>query len=219
MGDPYQTEREQMVETQLKRRGIDDSRVLEAFRNVPRHRFVPDSLKDSAYTDGPLLLMEGQAISQPYMVAVMTQRAGVTSGDRVLEIGTGSGYQSAILAEMGAKVYTVERIAALSEQAAGTLRRLGYLEVHTKVGDGTWGWEQEAPFDVILVTAAAPDLPEPLLGQLVLGGRLLIPLQEGGPQILNIVERHPEGFRKRRGECCTFVPLIGEHGWEKGPHS
>ena len=219
MSASYRIERKQMVEAQLEKRSIHDSRVLEAFRSVPRHEFVPDALKDQAYTDGPLLLMEGQTISQPYMVAFMTQSAQLASGDRVLEIGTGSGYQSAILAEMGAEVYTVERIAALSEQATETLQRLGYGAVRTKMGDGTWGWEQEAPFDAILVTAAGPDLPEPLLGQLALGGRLLIPLQEGSSQVLYVVKRHPEGFRKQRGERCTFVPLIGEHGWEKDPRS
>ena len=219
MNDLYRLEREQMVASQLEKRTICDSRVLRAFRKVPRHEFVPDHLQGQAYADGPLSLMEGQTISQPYMVAVMTQSAQLAPGDRVLEIGTGSGYQSAILAEMGVEVYTIERIAALGEQAGERLRRLNYPRVHSKIADGTLGWKEEAPFDAILVTAAAPELPGPLPNQLALGGRLLIPLEEGASQVLYVVTRHQEGFRKHRGERCTFVPLIGEYGWDKDPRS
>jgi protein-L-isoaspartate(D-aspartate) O-methyltransferase len=212
-------ERLRMVADQLERRGIRDPRVLEAFREVPRHAFVPEHLRDQAYADGPLPLGQEQTISQPYMVAVMTQSAKLTPGDRVLEIGTGSGYQSAILAEMGARVYTIERIATLSERAGETLRRLNYLEVYTRVADGTLGWKEKAPFDVILVTAGAPELPAPLADQLDLGGRLLIPLEEHSSQVLCVFTRRQGGLLKNRGERCTFVPLIGEYGWEKDPRA
>jgi protein-L-isoaspartate(D-aspartate) O-methyltransferase len=213
------TEREKMVASQLENRGICEPRVLEAFKRVPRHEFVPDHLRGRAYADGPLPLGEGQAISQPYMVAIMTQSAELTPGERILEVGTGSGYQSAILAEMGMEVYTIERKAALSKRAELRLQRLKYPGVRTKVADGTLGWKEEAPFDVILVTAGAPELPVPLLDQLVLGGRLVIPLEEGPSQVLYVVTRRRDGFRKHRGERCTFVPLIGEYGWEKDPRS
>ena len=219
MSDPYRIKRLQMVTEQLKAGGIRDFRVLEAFRKVPRHEFVPELLKDQAYAGGPLPLGEEQTISQPYMVAIMTQSAKLTPGDRVLEIGTGSGYQSAILAEMGAEVYTIERINELSKQARETLRRLNYPKVHTRVADGTLGWEEKAPFDVILVTAAAPELPEPLARQLVLGGRLLIPLEEGFSQVLCGFTRRQDGFHKHRGGRCTFVPLIGKFGWAKDPRT
>ncbi|MEE8349502.1 MAG: protein-L-isoaspartate(D-aspartate) O-methyltransferase, partial [Acidobacteriota bacterium] len=204
---------------QLEKRNIRDSRVLAAFRRVPRHEFVPDHLRDQAYSDGPLPLVEGQTISQPYMAAVMTQSARVAPGVRVLEIGTGSGYQSAILAEIGAAVYTIERIAALSERAGKTLGRLNYSNVRFRLDDGTLGWPEEAPFEAILVTAAAPELPSPLLDQLAPGGRLVIPLEEGPTQVLYVVRRHQHGFEKLRGERCTFVPLIGEYGWDKDPRS
>jgi protein-L-isoaspartate(D-aspartate) O-methyltransferase len=217
MSDSYRAEQERMVADQLQKRGIRDFRVLEAFRKIPRHEFVPTHLRGQAYADVPLPLGEEQTISQPYMVAVMTQSAKVSQQDRVLEIGTGSGYQSAILAELGAEVYTVERIATLSEQAGKTLHRLHYPKVHTRVADGTLGWEEEAPFDVILVTAAAPQLPAPLADQLAPGGRLLIPLEEGTSQVLYKFTRRQGGLHKHRGERCTFVPLIGEYGWEKDP--
>ena len=169
MKDSCRIEREEMVASQLEKRGIREARVLEAFRRVPRQEFVPDHLKGRAYADSPLPLGKGQAISQPYMVAIMTQSAGLTPGERVLEIGTGSGYQSAILAEMGMEVYSIERMATLSEQAGVRLQRLGYHGVHTKVADGTLGWKEESPFSVVLVAAAAPELPAPLVDQLGLG--------------------------------------------------
>ena len=219
MKDSCRIEREEMVASQLEKRGIREARVLEAFRRVPRQEFVPDHLKGRAYADSPLPLGKGQAISQPYMVAIMTQSAGLTPGERVLEIGTGSGYQSAILAEMGMEVYSIERMATLSEQAGVRLQRLGYHGVHTKVADGTLGWKEESPFNVVLVTAAAPELPAPLLDQLGLGGRLVIPLEESPSQVLYVITRYQSGLHKRRGEHCTFVPLIGEHGWQKDPRS
>lgn len=217
MSDPYRIERERMVANQLKKRGIRGSRILEAFRKVPRHEFVPENLRDQAYADGPLPIGDGQTISQPYMVAIMTQSAGITPGSRVLEIGTGSGYQCAILAEIGAETYTIERVPALSRQAQRTLLRLNYRNVHTRLANGTVGWQEEAPFDVILVTAAAPEIPKPLLDQLVLGGRLVIPLEEDYSQVLYVITSLESGFERQRGERCTFVPLIGAYGWKTDP--
>jgi protein-L-isoaspartate(D-aspartate) O-methyltransferase len=208
-----------MVENQLKKRGIHNSQLLEAFRKIPRHRFVPRNLRAEAYTDGPLPIGEGQTISQPYMTAIMTQSSEVAPGDRVLEIGTGSGYQSAILAEMGTEVYTIERVPELFEQAREVLGQLQCDRVHARLANGTLGWEEEAPFDVILVTAGAPEIPKPLLEQLAIGGRLVIPLEEGYSQVLYVVRRTPKGFHRERGERCTFVPLIGEYGWKKDPRA
>jgi len=219
MSDPYRIERERMVENQLKKRGIHNSQVLEAFRKVPRHQFVPRNLSGEAYTDGPLPIGEGQTISQPYMTAIMTQSAEVVPGDRVLEIGTGSGYQSAILAELGAEVYTIERVPELLEQAREALRQLHYEKLHTRMGNGTLGWEEEAPFDIILITAGAPEIPAPLLEQLAIRGRLVIPLEETYSHVLYVVRRTREGFHKERGERCTFVPLIGKYGWKKDPEA
>ncbi len=219
MTDPYRFERERMVNTQLKKRGIHDSRVLEAFKKVPRHHFIPKNLADQAYADGPLPIGKSQTISQPYMVAIMTQSAEIVPGNRVLEIGSGSGYQCAILAEIGAEVYTIERVPALCEQAGETLRRLNYPNIHSRAGNGTLGWEEEAPFDAILITAGAPEIPQPLLEQLAIGGRLVIPLEEDYSQVLYIVRRSKEGFHRERGERCTFVPLIGKHGWKKDPRA
>ncbi len=219
MTDPYRIERERMVKTQLKKRGISNSRVLEAFKKVPRHHFVPKDLADQAYADGPLPIGKSQTISQPYMVAIMTQSAEIVPGNRVLEIGSGSGYQCAILAELGAEVYTIERVPALGKQARETLRRLNYQDIHTRAGNGTLGWEEEAPFDAILITAGAPEIPQPLLDQLAIGGRLVVPLEEDYSQVLYIVRRSQEGFHRERGERCTFVPLIGKHGWKKDPRA
>ncbi len=219
MTDSYRMVRERMVQTQLKKRGIRNSRVLEAFKRVPRHHFIPKNLADQAYTDGPLPIGESQTISQPYMVAIMTQSAEIVPGNRVLEIGSGSGYQCAILAELGAEVYTIERVPALREQARETLRRLNYQDIHSRAGNGTLGWEEEAPFDAILITAGAPEIPKPLLDQLAIGGRLVVPLEEDYSQVLYVVRRSKEGFHRERGERCTFVPLIGKHGWKKDPRA
>ncbi len=214
---PYLLERKRMVETQLKSRGIQDPGVLTAFLKVPRHEFVPEDLRDQAYQDGPLPIGYNQTISQPYMVAVMVQQASVGPGERVLELGTGSGYQAAILAELGSEVYTAERIPDLAEEAEARLERLGYGKVNVRLSNGTLGWEEQAPFDAIIVSAAAPKIPDPLLEQLAEGGRLIIPLDDGPSQILSLIERTPEGFRKHQGERCTFVPLLGEYGWKKDP--
>jgi len=214
MNDPYMPERERMVAHQLESRGIRDPRILEAFRRVPRHEFVPADLVSKAYTDNPLPIGERQTISQPFMVAVMTQLAEIEPGQKVLELGTGSGYQTAIIAELGAVVYSVERIPELQHSAAERLARLGYSDVQLMVANGTLGWPEHAPYDAIIVTAGAPDVPQPLLDQLAVGGRLVIPVEEDLAQVLLVVRRTPEGFEYRRGERCTFVPLIGEHGWK-----
>lgn len=214
MSRPYESERKAMVEKQIRRRGIDDPRVLNAFLKVPRHVFVPDHLQQDAYRDCPLPIGSGQTISQPYMVATMTAAASIKQGDRVLEIGTGSGYQAAILAELAGQVYSVERHRNLSHAARVVLDTLGYTNIHLKLGDGTLGWENESPFSAILVTAGAPHIPEPLVEQLAIGGKLVIPIEDGFAQVLQIIERTPSGIEKRRGERCTFVPLVGEHGWQ-----
>jgi protein-L-isoaspartate(D-aspartate) O-methyltransferase len=217
MDDTHSDSRLRMVEVQLKRRGISDPRILDAFARVPRHEFIPAALARRAYSDSPLPIGEGQTISQPYMVAVMTEAAAILPGDKVLELGTGSGYQTAILLELGARVWSVERILALSRQAEERLARLGYTGWLLKHADGTLGWPEHAPFDVILVAAGAPDIPAPLLEQLETGGRLVIPIEEDISQVLYVVTRTERGFERKRGERCTFVPLIGEHGWPGDP--
>jgi protein-L-isoaspartate(D-aspartate) O-methyltransferase len=215
MPGEYEEERLQMVEDQIRRRGISDPRVLEAFQKVPRHEFVPQHLRADAYRDCPLPIGEDQTISQPYMVASMTLHSAVMPGDRVLEIGTGSGYQAAILAELGGEVFSIERREPLLLSAREVLTRLGYTNVRCRVGDGTLGWKSEAPFFAILVTAGAPRLPEPLIAQLAVGGRLVIPVEEGFSQVLYIVRRTVSGISKEKGDRCTFVPLVGKYGWEK----
>ncbi len=215
MSREYEKERKAMVEDQLRRRGIEDARILNAFLKVPRHEFVPRHLREDAYRDCPLPIGSGQTISQPYMVATMTAEAAVKEGDRVLEIGTGSGYQAAILAELADAIYSVERHENLSQRAKGILESLGYTNIHLKVADGTLGWESESPFSSIVVTAGAPHIPKPLVEQLAIGGKLVIPIEDGFAQVLYIVERTPSGVEKRRGERCTFVPLVGKFGWQR----
>lgn len=205
--------RAEMVERQLVGRGIHDPRVLSAFRAVPRERFVPEAQRRGAYDDCPLPIGAGQTISQPYMVALMTQTLQVAAGQRVLEIGTGSGYQTAILAEVGARVYTVERIAQLSETAREALRDLGYAEIEYRVGDGTLGWPEEAPFDRIVVTAGAPRTPPSLTAQLADGGRMVIPVGAGTQQDCVLVTREGDATRTWRFCPCRFVRLIGREGW------
>jgi protein-L-isoaspartate(D-aspartate) O-methyltransferase len=209
----FEAARRNMVENQLKGRGISDPRVLDVFLTVPRHEFVQPRFRNQAYRDSPLPIGEGQTISQPYMVAVMTETLDVRAGQRILEVGTGSGYQAAILAELGAHVFSVERIPALAERARTLLDALGY-DVAIHVGDGTLGWPEEAPFDRILVTAGAPDLPAPLIEQLDVGGRVIIPVDDGFSQILSIFRKTQGGIVEERRERCTFVPLIGEYGWK-----
>ncbi|MEJ2079576.1 MAG: protein-L-isoaspartate(D-aspartate) O-methyltransferase [Acidobacteriota bacterium] len=215
MPTDLESARRNMVESQLKGRGISDLKVLDAFLRVPRHEFVQPRFRSQAYRDSPLPIGEGQTISQPYMVAVMTETADVHPGLRILEVGTGSGYQAAILAEMGADVFSVERIPLLAERARVLLEALGY-HVAIRVGDGTLGWPEEAPFDRILVTAGAPDVPTPLIEQLSLNGSVIIPVDDGFSQVLSIVRKTDRGVIEERRERCTFVPLIGQYGW-KGP--
>lgn len=202
-----------MVELQLRARGIYDEEILSAFMNVPRHRFVGAALQNSAYADHPLPIGEGQTISQPYMVALMTQCLELKASGRVLEIGTGSGYQTAILAAIAAEVFTIERIPALTKNAEEILRELGYNNIRFLVGDGTKGWPEEAPFDGIVVTAGAPDLPGPLVEQLAEGGRLVIPVGGKWSQDLRVVRKVKGGMEEKSVCGCVFVPLVGEHGW------
>jgi len=204
-----------MVDEQLAARGIKDRRVLSAMGRVPRHLFVEEALRDSAYGDHALPIGEQQTISQPYMVALMTETLALKGTERVLEIGTGSGYQTAVLAELAAQVYSVERIDSLAVKARRLLTTLGYRNVQIKVFDGTYGWKEEAPFDAILVTAGSPEIPMPLTEQLKEGGRMVIPVGERTTQVLKKVTKTPAGIEVTALTGCVFVPLIGGHGWIK----
>ncbi len=209
--------RKALVES-IKRRGIKDERVLQALLKVPRHLFVPEDLVHNAYVDAPLPIGMGQTISQPYIVALMTEALEIDENSRVLEIGTGSGYQAAILAEIAKEVYTVERIPQLLERAQKILKSLGYNNIHFKLGDGTEGWEEFAPYDAIIVTAGAPDIPEPLVKQLKEGGRLVIPVgDELTQRLLRIRKVKVNGKEKLKIEDlggCVFVKLKGKYGWK-----
>ncbi|WAC07089.1 MAG: protein-L-isoaspartate(D-aspartate) O-methyltransferase [Thermodesulfobacteriota bacterium] len=211
----WREQREQMVKHQLVLRGIKDQRVLEAMRKVPRHFFVPEKLSESAYHDGPLSIGEGQTISQPYMVALMTECLGLKGGEKVLEIGTGSGYQTAVLAELAEHIYTIERIPILLKKAQQVLTRLGYTTITFKGGDGTCGWEEESPFDGIIVTAGAPDISPVLVEQLDEGGVLVIPVGTRFSQSLFKVTKKGDRIEKENYTLCVFVPLIGMHGWKE----
>jgi protein-L-isoaspartate(D-aspartate) O-methyltransferase len=202
-----------MVERQIAARGVRDERVLKALRDVPRHVFVPEDLRHEAYEDRPLPIGEGQTISQPYMVGAMTAALAPTAEHRVLEIGTGSGYQTAILACLATEVVSIERHATLAARAAEHLAELGISNVRIIMGDGTKGYPSGAPFPRILVTAAAPVIPEPLKEQLADGGRLVLPVGRSGFQRLLIVTRLGNTYQARAGQGCVFVPLIGRHGW------
>ena len=207
--------REEMVARQLAPRRIRDERVLAAFREVPRHLFAPGASPAAAYADHPLPIGEGQTISQPYMVALMTQCLELTGGEKVLEIGTGSGYQAAILSRLASEVYTVERIASLAERTGELFRRLGYDNISIRVGDGTMGWPEFSPYDAIIVTAGSPGVPPPLVEQLADGGKLVIPAGSGYSQRLLVLERRGEKIIERDEGGCVFVPLVGEHGWKE----
>jgi protein-L-isoaspartate(D-aspartate) O-methyltransferase len=209
-GDRFAAARERMVREQIAERGVRDGRVLAAMRAVPRHEFVPAAARAKAYDDEPLPIGGGQTISQPYIVAVMTELAAVGPGDRVLEIGTGSGYQAAVLAELTREVYTIEIDAELARTAAARLARLGYGRVHVRTGDGRRGWPEAAPFDAILVTAAASAVPPALVEQLAGGGRLVAPVGQGEDQVLEVHRRTPEGIRVERHLDVRFVPLVGD---------
>ena len=211
----FEIARERMVREQLRSRSIPDGRVLEAFRKVPRHLFVSDKYKPEAYADHPLPIGEGQTISQPYMVAFMTESLSLHGKERVLEIGTGSGYQAAILAELCREVYTVERTASLAESARRTLEGLGYKNVEIGVCDGTLGWKERAPFDCIIVTAGSPHLPPALMAQLADSGRLVIPVGGEYSQVLTLFEKNGANISTSELCGCVFVPLIGKDGWKK----
>lgn len=204
-----------MVAEQLRRRDIRDERVLAAMARVPRHLFVPAASQSEAYEDRPLPIGDGQTISQPYMVAIMTQALGLAGGERVLEIGTGSGYQTAVLAELSREVFTVERLFALFQKAENRLRNLGYENIRCRLGDGSKGWPEKAPFDGILVTAGAPGVPEALKAQLAEGGRLVIPVGSRYTQSLLRIERTGGRFAEEDITGCVFVPLVGESGWKE----
>jgi protein-L-isoaspartate(D-aspartate) O-methyltransferase len=211
----FQRQREEMVQRQIAARGITDPKVLAAMRKVPRHLFVSEALMDQAYGDFPLPIGLQQTISQPYIVAEMTQALQLNADDRVLEIGTGSGYQAAILAEIAYRVYTIERIHALLVKARQIFDRLHYHNIVTRYSDGTSGWLEESPFDAIVVTAGAPEIPKTLLSQLAPGGRMVIPVGDQYTQDLVKLYRDDDGIHQVSLGGCRFVKLVGEHGWKK----
>jgi protein-L-isoaspartate(D-aspartate) O-methyltransferase len=208
--DPYARLRLNMVQTQIEARGVKDPRILEAMRTVPRHLFMPERVWEQAYDDGAVPIGYGQTISQPYVVAFMTEALQVEAGHRVLEIGTGSGYQAAVLAEMGADVYSIEILEPLAAWARDALAGTGYGRVHLRVGDGYRGWPEAAPFDRIIVTAAPNHVPVPLKEQLATGGRLVIPVGERGGQVVTVLDRGATGFTEERVLPVLFVPMTGE---------
>jgi protein-L-isoaspartate(D-aspartate) O-methyltransferase len=210
----YAQAREHMIQEQLVKRGLTDPLVLAAMSRVPRHLFVEESLRDRAYDDHPLPIGEGQTISQPYMVALMAETLKLAESEKVLEVGTGSGYLTAVLAEQDVQVCSIELSERLAERARVILHALGYYNVTVHIGDGTLGWPAEAPFDAIVVGAAAPCLPRPLLNQLRLGGRLIVPMGEEELQTLVRVWREPQGLREEYFGECRFVKLSGAYGWE-----
>lgn len=207
--------RKKMVEEQLIPRGIKDKKVLEAFQKVPRHNFVPKRYLDSAYGDFPLSIGEGQTISQPYMVALMTECLGLSGEETILEIGAGSGYQAAILAELASRVYTVERVVSLAEKARACLKNLDYKNIQIEIGDGTRGWPEFAPYEGIVVTAAAPDIPKPLIEQLRIKGKLVIPIGGSFNQMLTVITKHKDRIETKQICGCVFVPLLGKYGWKE----
>ena len=213
--DPFASERRRMVEEQIRARGVRNERVLAAMEKVPRHIFVPENLRRDAYEDHPLPIGDGQTISQPYIVALMTDLLDPHAGDRILEIGAGSGYQAAILAELASEVITIERIPAVAARARRNLSTAGTRPVEVVVGDGTLGYPGKAPYQGILVTAGTPEVPSPLIGQLADGGRLVAPVGPHGIQELVRIVREGERIRRETHGGVVFVPLIGEHGWRE----
>ncbi|MDA8432906.1 MAG: protein-L-isoaspartate(D-aspartate) O-methyltransferase [Nitrospiraceae bacterium] len=210
----FEEMRRLMVESQLVPRGIKDARVLEAMRRVPRHLFAGPQAEQRAYDDSALPIGEGQTISQPYMVAVMTELLELKGDEKVLEIGTGSGYQAAILAELAGEVYTVERVAALAEAARERLRSLFYGNVHVRLADGSLGLPKEAPFDRIIVTAASPSIPAPLINQITEDGIIVAPVGSRFSQQLLKIRKTSKGILEEYHTPCVFVPLVGEYGWK-----
>jgi protein-L-isoaspartate(D-aspartate) O-methyltransferase len=212
----FEVERREMVEQQLRRRGIRDLRVLDAMLSVPRHEFVPSALVGMAYDDRPVPIGAAETISQPYIVAAMTEAAQVHAGDRALEVGTGTGYQAAILAHLGATVYTIERNSRHVEAARARLGRLGYTGIEVLWADGSRGYPVAAPYEIILVTAASPEVPQTLLDQLDEGGRMVIPVGSRFQQNLHLIVKEGSETFTRILDACQFVPLVGEHGWREG---
>jgi protein-L-isoaspartate(D-aspartate) O-methyltransferase len=207
----------EMLERQLRRRGINDEKVLAAMDAVPRHEFVPAEFRERAYEDAPLPIGDGQTISQPYIVAAMTAALRIKAGDRILEIGTGCGYQAAILSRLGREVFSVERRPKLAAEASKRLGEPGYANVHVHCGDGSLGLPEFAPFDAILVAAAAPSVPKPLLAQLAEGGRMILPVGDEENQVLQLIEKLGNTILTNTLEGCRFVPLVGCHGWQNPP--
>jgi protein-L-isoaspartate(D-aspartate) O-methyltransferase len=206
-------ERDRMVQ-EVVARGVSDPRVLEAMRRVPRHRFVDDALQDQAYGDHPLPIGDGQTISQPFIVARMTELLGLAGREKVLEIGTGCGYQAAVLAELAARVCSVERLPRLAGRARQTLESLGYTNVWVRTANGTFGWPDEAPFDRILVAAGGPAVPPPLFEQLAEGGRMVMPVGSADSQKLSVIEKRSGEMRVTEDSGCVFVKLIGKYAWQ-----
>lgn len=204
-----------MVEEQLIPRGIKNQRLLEAFYKIERHKFIPEELRSSAYADFPVPIGENQTISQPFIVALMTEALDLTGKEKVLEIGTGSGYQSAILAELAGEVYSIERFESLGKRAQETLNSLGYTNIKIKIGDGTLGWPEESPFERIIITAASPRVPLPLTEQLKENGKMILPLGESFGQVLTLVEKKKNKLESTQICGCVFVPLIGKFGYPK----
>jgi protein-L-isoaspartate(D-aspartate) O-methyltransferase len=211
--DPYEVARRRMVAEQIAPGGVRDPRVLEAMGRVRRHAFVSPGMEDQAYLDRPLPIGFSQTISQPLMVALMTEALKLTGSERILEIGTGSGYQAAILAELAKEVFTIERIRELSIRARTALYRMRYENVKLRIGDGTLGWPEQSPFDGIVVTAGAPVVPQALIAQLADGGKLVIPVGDAELQYLEVIERVGTEIRKKSVTACRFVKLVGEQGW------
>jgi protein-L-isoaspartate(D-aspartate) O-methyltransferase len=214
-GDRFAEDRRLMVESQIRKRGITDEHVLLAMATVPRHEFVPAFWINQAYVDEPLPIGHGQTISQPYIVAAMVASLALTGSEVVLEIGTGCGYQAAVVSLLAREIHTVEILPDLAQSAAERLQRLGYANAHVHSGDGTLGWREFSPYDAILIAAAAPTVPEPLLQQLAEGGRLIAPVGEEDKQELQLITKREGKFSVKQGGPCRFVPLLGQHGWRK----
>lgn len=213
ISDPYPGERQAMIENQLRRRGIHDPRVLEAMLRVPRHEFVPETYRSQAYEDHPIPIGEEQTISQPFIVALSLQALSLNGSERVLEVGTGSGYQTALLASLAASVFSMERHRSLAMTAQSTLTRLQYYNVHLAVGDGTQGWPEHAPYQAMLISAAAPAVPQSLLTQLSNRGKMVIPVGPPHAQQLQLVVKSDADYLTQNIEGCRFVPLVGAEGY------
>ena len=215
--DLYEIRRRKMVERQILPRGVREPLLLEAMREIPREIFIDEALRGQAYADNALPIGYGQTISQPYIVARMTELLAPSRSDAILEVGTGTGYQTAILARLAGRIFSVERIAELAEKAQANLKWLGFDNVEIRITDGSVGWPERGPFDRVLVAAGAPSVPPSLIAQLKVGGRLVLPVGDQRSQVLTVVDRTEEGYREERDQACTFVRLIGEEGWAEEP--